>query len=114
MIDIDKLTLEELVNVHEKLTNRLIVEFNFFEILNCSKSWGKSTPTENGGVRITPYTEIYKDKTELYKQTKLTIDKQVEHLKEDPRLQAYIGVYVDRETGQMLSTNNRLIMSKLS
>ena len=27
MIDIDKLTLEELVNVHEKLTNRLIDEF---------------------------------------------------------------------------------------
>lgn len=40
MKDINKLSLEELVDIHDKIANRLIEEFNFFEILNCSKSWG--------------------------------------------------------------------------
>lgn len=114
MKDINKLSLEELVDIHDKIANRLIEEFNFFEILNCSKSWGESTPLENGQIYITPYTEIYKDIVELYKQTKLSIEEQIEHLKEEPRLQVYIGVHVDRDNGQMLDSSSRLIMNKLN
>ena len=113
LIDIDNLSLEDLVNLNEKTYKRLSEEFEYYEILSCANSWNKASKQEDGWTSYTPYTSLYKDPIELYKEVKMAISQQVEHIKEFPQLEAYIGMNMDRETGNYTDHSSRLISKKL-
>jgi hypothetical protein len=112
-MNIENLTLEELVTLNEQISKRLSEKFKFYEILNCARTWHKGTPTEDGGTQFTPYTHIYMDKIELYKEVRKSIIEQEKHLREFPQLQAYLGVITNREAGNYNNPTDSLISKML-
>lgn len=113
MTDINNLTLEELIELHKIVTTKLVDDYDFFNIMAMSKEWVKSEETRPGSGYITPFTDLYKDTAELYRQTKAAVYGQIECIKENPILAAYVGTTVDRDTGVCSGYTNNYILNKL-
>lgn len=114
MFNINNLSLEDLLKLYEEVSSKLEEDYDFFNIVHAGKNLSRTVKNEDGSVQLIPFTSIYKNAADFYRQVKKSLDSQIEHLKEFPQLQAYLGTTVDRDTGIMFDQASRLILNKIN
>ena len=105
--------LKDLVNLYEKVSGRLYEEFDYYNIMACADNWNKAVAQKDGSIHLIPYRSAFTDTVKLYNEVKRSMDEQIEHLKEVPQLQAYLGVCVNKETGVYSNVSDSYIADKL-